>query len=285
MSFSSFVSRVFGRRPVWLYRLEVDGVSYHLTSKGGGYETPNNRPTTEFPTGQVWLSCPIVRGELFQTSQANRTDTWVRIPTLNASASAIIHSSEVTAVKLTIWQGFIGDPDNEFVMQFSGRVVEVEADMLLTTLVCETSITEGARSSVAQVVQRPCRHAHYFTNADGGGCGLDLAAHQQSAEVTTISGRVLTVPLAAAQSDGVFLAGILEYDAKEYMIQSHIGEVLTLENEPPGLSDAVAAGATNVLIAPGCNLTIENCDLFNNRENHGGFPDMDQSEFDGRSIA
>lgn len=285
MSFASYISRIFGKKPVWLYRIEVNETVYHYTSRAAGYTTPNDSPTTDFPTGQVWSAVSIIRGEIYQTTLANRNDTWVRLATRNAAISQILNNSDFDQIKLDIWQGFVGDPDDEFVQHFSGRLVEVEADLILTTLTFETSITESSRSSVAQVVQRPCRHAHYFTNADGGGCGLTLADHQLSAEATVIDGRAITVPMAALQPDGTYLAGILEYDSKEYMIQSHVGEVLTIENEPPGLADAVALGETFVLIAPGCDLTIENCNEFDNVLNFGGFETMRDSEFDGRSIA
>ena len=288
MSFASYVSRVYGKRPVWLYRVVVGGTAYHYTSKGGGYTTPSNSPNADFPSGQVWTSAPIQRGEIYLTVKANRNDTWLRLPTANALSAAVIANDDVNEITVEIWQGYIGDPDNEFQMMFTGRVVEVEPALIATTLICETTISQSRRSSVAQVVQRPCRHAHYFTNADGGGCRLNLGDWQETLAATVSTGRSVTVPDAALVSDGYYLAGILEYGGVEYMIESHIGQVLVLEKEAAGLAAAIAANnpaQEDVILAPGCNLTITNCDAFNNVENFGGFNDMTDSPFDGRSIA
>lgn len=285
MAFSDFLALAFGRRPVWLYRISIGAVDYHFTSRGSDYTTPANRPSTDYPSGQLWTSAPIIRGEIYQAAAANRSDTWIRMPTLNAAMQAIILNADSSDMSVAIWQGFLGDPDNEFVLQFTGRIVSVERDLLLTTVVCDTALSEAESSSVAQVVQRPCRHAHYFTNADGGGCRLTLADFQTSAPCTAVVGNTLTVPLAALQPDGTYLAGILEYDSVEYMIIGHTGSTLVVESEALGLAAAVALGTTNVLIAPGCQLTPDNCNDFGNILNFGGFPDMLETAFDGRSIA
>lgn len=284
MAFSDYITRIFGKRPVWLYRITVGATEFHYTSKGAGYTTPNDRPTTDYPTGQVWAGATVNRGEIFQSAASNRTDTFIRLLTSDP-ATVAMRSNKYEDVTVTIWQGYIGDPEDEFVLQFAGRLVRYEGDLLLTTLTFDTDLSDAARSSVAQVVQRPCRHVHYFTDANGEGCRLNLADYQQSAEVTVVSGRSLTIPLAAMQPDGNYLAGVLEYDGKEYMIESHIGEAIVVETIVDGLEAAVALGTTNVLIAEGCNLTIQRCEEFGNLDNHGGFNDMLKSEFDQRSLA
>ena len=119
---------------------------------------------------------------------------------------------------------------------------------------------------------------------------MNLADHQQAADATSMDGLVLTVPLAAAQPNGTYLAGILEFGGVECMIERHVGDQLYLEFDPADLSDTITTNnaggqSTEVLIAPGCNLTSENCSAFNNIENFGGFAQMLQSPFDGRSIA
>lgn len=288
MSYATFLSRIFGKRPVWLFKITVGGTSYHVTPKGSGYTTPNNSPSTDFPTGQTWAPTPIQRGEIRSTSKANRTDTWLLLPTGNSIITAIIaNQDEVDDATVEMWQGFIGDPDNEFQLMFSGRIADIEPAMLFTRLILETSLSKARRSSVAQVVQRSCRHAHYFTNSDGGGCRLVLADHQTTEAVTSSVGRALTVPTAASQSDGYYLAGVLEYGGVEYLIESHIGDQITVEKVVEGLAAAIVADGVSedVLLAPGCDLSAENCAAFDNLVNFGGFNDMTDSPFDGRSIA
>lgn len=291
MAFSDYVSLVFGKKPVWLYRFVVGGVSYHYTSKASGYTTPANRPNTEFPSGQVWTATALYRGEIYQTVKANRNDTYVRMATSNALMAAAIANRDDENMTVDIWQGFIGDTDNEFKLMFTGRVVEIEPALVYTTLICETTISQTRRSSVAQVVQRSCRHAHYFTNADGGGCGLNVTDFQVTADCFDQTGRTLTVPDANTQDDGYYLAGMLEYDSKFYMVEKHVGDQLTIESPVEGLTAAIDADTNSppfvqVKIAPGCNLTIDQCNArFDNVKNFGGFADMDENPFDGRSIA
>lgn len=287
MAFSDYVARVFGKRPVWLYRISVGGVAYHITSKGRDFTTPNNRPSTDFPTGQLWTSTPIQRGDITLTVKSNRSGTWLRLPTSNVISQALISDKDTDDAEVEIWEGFIGDPDNEFQSVFKGRIMEVEPAMIATTLTCGDALSKSSRSSVAQVVQRPCRHAHYFTNSDGGGCRLNLADFQTTHAATAAVGRTVTVPDAASQDDGFYLAGIFEYDGTEYMIESHIGNTLVLESAPDGLAAAIALDGVSedVLLAAGCDLSATTCNSFGNIANFGGFNDMTDSPFDGRSIA
>jgi hypothetical protein len=133
-----------------------------------------------------------------------------------------------------------------------------------------------------------CRHTHYFTEADGTGCTLDIEDWLQAAEVTAVAGKVLTVAAAALQPDGTFFLGVLRYAGTDYLIARHEGATLALDRVAPGLAAAVAGGPVDVDIAPGCDLRAVTCqDRFDNILNHGGLPWMERGEtpFDGRSIA
>lgn len=285
MALSDYLGLVFGKREVWLYQLTVGSSVYHYTSRGGGFTSPIDSPNTDFPAGQVWTGNFVERGEIFQTARAQKSDMWLRLARTDAAAIEVRENPGEVISRVSVWQGFSDDPDSEFRLMFTGRMIDVETDWLVTTMTFDSAVSLGSRSSVAQVVQRLCRHAHYFTNGDGGGCRLDVEDWYQTAEATVALSRTVTVPLAAAQPDGTYLAGLLRYDGFEYLIQSHLGSDLQIENVPAGLAAAIALGTTNVEIAPGCQLTIENCDAFNNTVNFGGFPYMKDSAFDGRSIA
>jgi hypothetical protein len=280
MSFASYVSRVFGKRPVWLYRISTLGLTAHLTSRGSAFISGNDQPTTDFPAGQLWASAAIQAREITRTTQSNRATFELMLPTSHAIAQAVLGTTDPSDVEVTVWQTFANDPDEEFVEKFNGRVVSFKPGMVLTRLNCEEGFTKMSRSSVAQVVQRPCRHAHYVTNPDGGGCRLVLADWQTSVPVSAVDGRSLTIPAAALQPDGTFTAGILEFNGVERFVEDHVGASIKLEAVMPGL-----AATDDALIAPGCALTTEACDGFDNIDNFGGFPWMTETPFDGRSIA
>ena len=282
MAFSDYLGQVFGKRAVWLYRIAVPGVAtFHITSRGRNFTSGPFRPNASFPLGQTFVPAAILNGGVTQTTNAQRAEVSINLPTTGPIAQAILAYDGQGDISVSMWQTFAGDPDEEYAEKFVGRVVSVQPGLLATTLVCEEGFTAMARSSVAQVMQRLCRHAHYFTADDGGGCRLNVDDWKQAVSITAITGRIATVPLAAMQPSGAFTAGILFWGGNEYFIQSHSGSTLILESVPVGLAALLPEDAE---IVPGCNLTPENCAAFSNIANFGGFWWMSETPFDGRAL-
>lgn len=282
MAFSDYLSQVFGKRAVWLYRIVIPGVAtYHVTSRGRAFTSSTGKPEATFLSATNWTSTAILNGGVTQTTQSERAEVQVSLPTTGDIAQAILAYDGQGDISVTIWQTFAGDPDEEYARKFAGRVVSIQPGLLTVTLICEEGFTAMARSSVAQVMQRLCRHAHYFTTEDGGGCRLNVNDWKQAVTITALAGRVVTVPLAALQPDGTYTAGILFWAGGEYFVQSHAGSALTLEKAPPGLAALLPEAAD---LVPGCNLTPENCTAFSNIANFGGFWFMTETPFDGRAL-
>lgn len=292
MAFADFVARVFGKTAVWVYRIVVPGETFHLTSwvyDGSiyGWTAGADRPDDAYPAGVEFDWAAISRGEIIETTAASRSEVWVSLPTSHPAMIAARGWDEPAEIGVTIWVTYLGDPDEEYVLRFRGRVTSIEPGKVLSRLICEDAKTEMDRASAAQVASVNCRHTHYFTEADGTGCTLDLADWQQAATVSAVTGKALTVALAALQPDGTYRLGILVHDGAEYLIASHVGSALVLDRIVPGLAAEVAGGPVDVLIAPGCDLALETClARFDNVLNFGGLPGMIRGEtpFDGRSI-
>jgi hypothetical protein len=283
MAFSTYLGQVFGKRAVWIYRISIPGVAtYHITSRGRDYASGTGKPDATFLSTTNWTSTAILNGGVTQTTRADRAEVKVSLPTTGAIAQAILAYDGQGDITVGVWQTFAGDPDEEYAVKFVGRVVNVQPGLLVTSLICEEGFTVMSRSSVAQVMQRLCRHAHYFTTDDGGGCVLDVNDWKQAVSITAAAGRIITVPLAALQPDGTFTAGILFWGGGEYFVQAHVGSSLTLEAVPTGLAAAVPEAAD---LVPGCNLTPDVClATFDNIENYGGFWWMTETPFDGRAL-
>lgn len=283
MAFADFVAQIFGKRKIWLYKIVLPGVAtYHVTSRGSDYESSVGKPDASFLIATNWTSTAILNNGVTQTTRSERAEVKVSMPTTHEITQAVIAYGASEKITVSIWQTFLDDPDEEYKLKFTGRIVNYEPGRLAVTFVCEEGFTEMSRSSVAQVLQRPCRHAHYFTTDDGGGCGLDVDDWKQSVEVTAVSLRTLTIPLAALQPDGTFTAGILFWGGNEYFVESHVGETVVLESSPIGM---VALLPETADIVPGCNLTPANCLSFSNILNFGGFWFMTESPFDGRALS
>lgn len=280
MAFTDYLGQIFGKRAVWLYRIVVPGVAtYYVTSRGRGYQSSAGKPDATFVADRSWASTAILNGGVTQTTQSEKAEVNINLPTMGDIAQDILAYDGQGDVSVTIWQTFAGDPDEEYALKFTGRVIKVQPGLLAVNLVCEEGFTAMARSSVAQVMQRLCRHAHYFTTDDGGGCRLDVEDWKQTMSITAAVGRQLTVPDAILQPDGTYTAGILFLGSVEYFIQSHAGETITLEKALPAGTFPMDAD-----IVPGCNLTPANCLTFDNIINFGGFWYMTETPFDGRAL-
>lgn len=299
MSAADYIARVFGKTAAWVYRIEVPGETFHLTGwvydgQIFGWRAGPNRPDASYPAGVDFEfsgingEAAIDRGEITDTTSSQRSEVWVSLPTSHAAMVAARASDDLDLpVMVTIWVTYLGDPDEEYVTRFRGRVVSIEPGKILSRLICDDAMTEMDRGSEARVASPNCTVDHYVTYEDGTGCRLNLADWQQTMPVTAVSGKVLTVPAALAQPDDTFRLGILEYGGTEYWIAEHKGNQITVDRVVPGLAAAVGGGPVDVLIAPGCDQKIETCLTFDNVLNFGGLPGMTPGEtpFDGRSIA
>ena len=294
MSFADYVARAFGKTAVWVYRIETPGETFHLTGwiydgQEFGWTASANRPDDSYPAGVVFDFAGVNRGVITETTAAARAEFWLSLPTSHPAMIAADAADDLDlAVTVTVWVTYLGDPDEEYVTRFAGRVTGIELGKVLSRLICADQLTEMDRATAAQVASLDCRHVHYRTEPDGSGCGLDLEDWQQAAEVTDMTGRTVTVPLAALQPDGTFTLGFFSWSGTHYLITNHVGDQLDLKRVVPGLATALGGGPVDVLIAPGCDLKIITCkDRFDNVLNHGGLPGMVRGEtpFDGRSIA
>ncbi|WP_420584898.1 phage BR0599 family protein [Ruegeria sp.] len=187
--------------------------------------------------------------------------------------------------EVTIYKTFSNDPDGELVRVFVGRIRGIEQKWARYELICENDFTAFNAKALGQVVQRPCRWAHYHT-----GCTLNLADWQVPGTATALSEDVVTVTEAALQPDGYYSSGVIQFGTGMAMIRAHAGTQLTILGVLPGLADEITTnGSASVQIAPGCNLsddlTTGDChNKFNNLLNFGGFSKLSENPFDGRRI-
>ncbi|MCG7520845.1 DUF2163 domain-containing protein [Ruegeria sp. Ofav3-42] len=274
MSYADFLSRVSGKRPYWLYRVQLGSEVAFMTTLDGGYTDPSS---------QVWAHTKGVKhSRIKQTQRISSANLELRFPSNHTFARKFLEPRGVQQTSVQIFHGYANDPDQERATKFRGRVVSVNASRTEITFKCEDIFTAFRRNGLSTVMQRPCRHALYKE-----GCGLNIADFNVPATVSAVSGVALTVPVASDQANGWYSYGLLTFNGNEQMITGHSGSSLTLLAPLPGLAEEIAAnGSASVSIARGCNLLRQTCnDKFNNLLSHGGFHAMGGTPFDGRSIA
>ena len=290
MSFSNVLSSVFGKRPIWLYRLTKDGNERFYTSRNSNYEETTHdffdtqnvfgSEITDF-FSRVWVSSPLFQTRIRNTSAIGRAETDLTFPQTNTWAQEYVDENSYSDNTVVIYQLFTNDPDLEKQLRFRGRVIATQAMLTRITLTCENRFTEMRQKALAQVIQRPCRHSLYHSV----GCTLNIADFQTDGTITNIDELDLTVSEASAQADAYYSGGIVEWEGKYQQITKHSGSTLTLLAPIPGLVAAQAGGNQSVKIAPGCTLSRATCnDRFNNLANFGGFPWADETPYDGKTL-
>lgn len=270
MTYSAFAALTSGKHTVWLYEFTIGGVVTRYTSRSSAYTYDS----------ETWSPAAIGHGRIMQTANLRKQELTITLPKSNAVATTIREGVGIIATRVRVLHGYEEDGDQEFVVKFDGRIVNHKPFVGTTTLICEPESTKRRRKAIAAHFQRPCRHALYH-----GGCGLSLASYQAAAVATDWTSPILTVTEAAAQPDGYYSGGLVSFNGALQMIRRHTGTSLNMLAPVPGLeADLDANGTSAVLIAPGCDLTMQTCDdKFSNIENFGGFPWVTDTPFDGRN--
>lgn len=284
MTFDAYESSALDGTPVELFLFVRDGVETRLTSHDIDYEWG----------GETWTATPMQFGEIEQSESVERADIPLQMPMDHPLALSFLDGLQEATCSLTVWRGHAEDPDQEFLVDWKGRVVGGKYDLPRIELTCENVLTRLKRRSNGPRYSKTCSHALYST-----GCGAVRANYATFAEVTAVAGSLLTVPDAALQADGYYTGGIVEYRGVLRWVLAHTGETLLLTRpihaiatdlgEPKGWGynwGNFWGGVVGVGLYPGCDRTIETCEtVFDNRVNHLGFVGFPQrNPLDGASI-
>ncbi|RVA08571.1 DUF2163 domain-containing protein [Mesorhizobium sp. M7A.F.Ca.US.002.01.1.1] len=270
MSHDTVEASIDDGQPYFLYLLDNGVKPVRLTSE----------PEKLTRMGQDWLPSPIAHGDVEQTGNIERQSVELTFPLSDAYAKALqTPASEITTV--TIWRGHHTDPTNELRVVWKGRFVSIKSARQKITIKVESVYTSLRRPGCRARYQRTCRHSLYFP-----GCNLDIADFTAAATVSAADGLVLTIAEAAAQPDGYYKAGVVNYGGLYGWIGEHVGDTITLIGVIDGLAEAVAdAGTVAVGIAPGCDLSETTCAAkFGNFLNYGGFKNMSDNNPFSQSI-
>ena len=286
MSYATLLAAAWGKRPFMLVAFRRGANEYLYCDR--------SKPMTKAVagiTGTSWAASSIRPGRIGDSARATRSEVKITLPITDAFARSMLGGVGFQPVSVTIWRGFANDPDGEVIVAFRGLVLAVAPDDRagIIEMTCMTDQAALERKGLAAVMQRPCRHSVY-----GPGCGLTLADWQDELTVLAIDESAMAVQVdlagSGAPASGYYRGGILSYAGRLLWVVDHTDDWLTLEAASPELLAAVEALGTGdpyptVLVAPGCDLTTATCSArFDNLDNFGGFPEMADTPFDGRSI-
>lgn len=266
MSYLSLETSAASGAPVLLYQFVAGDQVWRLTAAAEEMSY----------AGETWTPSAVSHGEITQSTELNKDGLSLEFPRTEAIAAEFLGYAPDAVVSVTVFRKHRGD--DEAVVYWRGRVVSSMAEGERVTLECESVFTSLRRPGLRARYQRSCRHALY-----GRGCGVDKTAHAVEGELTEVAQNTVTVPVAAAEDDGHYLGGMLEFAGIFRMITGHAGAVLTLSRPIQSLGEALVEsgyggsygehyGAMTVKIYPGCDRTRATCDgKFSNLDNFGGF--------------
>lgn len=214
-------------------------------------------------SNETWTPAPISMSGVTQTNELAKDPLKITVPRDNTLALTFLGSSPDTITTVTVFRGQIGT--SEFTAYWKGRVAGTSISGDSVTFDCENIFTSMRRTGLRAKYQKNCRHALYSE-----GCGLSIAAYEESAVAVSASGYGVVITGGDSFDAGYFTGGILKTATEMRYISLHNGNNLTLLQPSREL---IQSGGGAVTLYPGCNHTMTHCkDKFNNLNNYGGFP-------------
>lgn len=270
MSYQEYDESVQDGLPIHVFQFVHEGETYRLTDLA--------RAVTAL--GQTWEPSGLIQGTITQSRELNKDVYTLRLPRSHPVGQIFMSGVQDSITSVTVFRGYLDDPDEEFITYWKGRVATPKIEQNLVVLDCEPITTALRRPGLRARYLRNCRHALY-----GRGCNLEKDDSQfvTTDAITAVNGLVVTVPAASEQNDGYYTGGLLQTPSGEYrFIKQHSGSNLTLNKTHASL---VVTGSVN--IHPGCDRTVTVClNRFNNLDNFGGVPYLPTiNPFGGSSIA
>lgn len=226
----------------------------------------------------VYQPVPIDRGAFTSSGTLDKATIEVRIPQDLPLAELFRVYPPSQVVSLVIRQGHLNDPDNQFLVCWSGRVLSCSREDNEAKLSCEPISTTMKRPGLRRPYQYGCPHVLY-----GPECRANKAAATRSVTPQSFNGALMVMPDAwdSPAKKQKYLGGIVQWVTTNgdtalrtiLRVGGPGNNTLTLS----GVIDALADN-TPVSVILGCNhqsgigpQPIGDCHpLHNNIQNFGG---------------
>lgn len=173
-------------------------------------------------------------------------------------------------VSLTIFQGHVDDPDEQWIACWSGRVLGAKSNENTATYTCQPISSSMQRPGLRRNYGFGCPHRLYGTQ-----CGANKAAATRTATVAALfSNAIQLVPdWDTPPRRPKYIGGLVEWT---FDGRTELRTILDIQGENrlvlAGPVRGLVVGAT-VTIVLGCNHKINDCaELHNNIVNFGGQP-------------
>lgn len=220
--------------------------------------------------GVDYRAIPISRGNIKVDGKTDRKSLTIQVDKSAEVAFLFLGYPPTETVVYTIRAGHYGDPDNEFVVISTGRVLSHELAGAIVSLSCEHAITSLKRLGLRRRYQHGCPFVLYSAQC---GASKDNATR----EVTVVEAEGMSITLEPNWMRGEpadrFVGGMIGWTSSfgnEYrtILRCSGSGVLTVAGNFRGIDVG-----TKIKVSYGCAHTMDHCrDLHKNINNFGGQP-------------
>lgn len=210
--------------------------------------TSSNEP--EVYLGDTYVPAPIGIGKLDYSSKVPKSNVDISLDLQHEISQALLIPYLDGLVSVTHWT--ITDSGTE--MAFKGALTSRQPNPKDLVMRCESSFAILRDPGLKRRTSRTCTHTLY-----GRGCNLDAEDFAVLAVVTALDGTgfVVTVPEAALQADGWYLAGILRGpDGILRYIADHTGDQISLLGSLPSLTGVSSSYTATTISAQASDNSI-----------------------------
>jgi len=258
MSFNDIESSVDRGEPIELYKFTY------------GDQPDQVYAYTDGENMRLWSNIefrpvPIKRTAITISGTLDKAALTVNMPG-SAEVPEMFRSYAPSAViNLEIYQGHANDPADEFLMCWSGRVLNCRWVNREAALTCEPISTSLKRPGLRRNYQYGCPHVLY----DPTSCRASKTAATVEATVQAIDGTLVTLSVAG---NADYAGGIVEWRQSNgrrevRTVVQVVGGAYLLSGAPIGL-----IGGMKVNLSRGCDHSLAGCAKHNNIPNFGGQP-------------
>lgn len=217
--------------------------------------------------GFTYEKIALKRGPIEQSQNVSRASLKIDMPRTIPFVTGFIAQPPSRVINLIVRRFHRLDPDEEVVVLWKGRVINIDFKGDVCRLICDPIVTAMNRANLRRVYQLSCPHLLYRAT-----CGIDEAVYRQNATLSAVTGAEVSSTTFGGEADGYWTGGVIRI-TKSGMphiraILSHVGNDIEIDLTIPGLAvgDVVQA-------APGCDRNIDTCvNKFSNELNFGGYP-------------
>lgn len=217
--------------------------------------------------GFRYTASPIARTEIGVPCIEAAEDITMLLPVSHQFAQRYLaNGTPPKRIIVQVWRQQKRSGQAEAVWRGAVTQLDCEGDVAKFTVAAVTG-EHGQRLLPTVTVGRLCPHILYDAM-----CRLNAEDFKITATVSSISGRVATVSTIDGHADGHFARGNFRHltSGEEMLIVSQVGTAITLQFPIVGME----VGDSVELFA-GCALDVITCHVkFNNKVNHGGFPQL-----------